>query len=246
MNSSACTAWARRCTEALIAEENGAAWPGLRAVGGHRDLLAYLVRRLFGKRRELVVCVDRCRDPSVPVATILRRPQDTIAVRADARHPRIPYRCDLLWRRRARIPAASNSATVRASLALSWRSRARRRRKTRRPLPIIERRRAREGQARRAVVSPIDGAAVGQVSDAGLTRSCSGARRRGRRASPAWAAQPVEERAVALERTADLYQQNRDTLLALLQHEGGKTLEDASGGSTRGNRLLPLLCGASA
>ena len=43
----------------------------------------------------------------------------------------------------------------------------------------------------------------------------------------AWAATPCDERAVALERAADRLEENRGQLLALLQNEGGKTLDDA-------------------
>ena len=43
----------------------------------------------------------------------------------------------------------------------------------------------------------------------------------------AWNATPVADRAAALERTADLYEKHRDALIALLQSEGGKTLDDA-------------------
>ena len=44
---------------------------------------------------------------------------------------------------------------------------------------------------------------------------------------PLWAARPVSERADALDRAATLLEQNRAVLLALLQVEGGKTLDDA-------------------
>jgi RHH-type proline utilization regulon transcriptional repressor/proline dehydrogenase/delta 1-pyrroline-5-carboxylate dehydrogenase len=44
---------------------------------------------------------------------------------------------------------------------------------------------------------------------------------------PAWAATPVEERAALLERSADRLEINRGRLLALLQSEAGKTLDDA-------------------
>ena len=44
---------------------------------------------------------------------------------------------------------------------------------------------------------------------------------------PAWAATPVEERAAALERAADALERERGRLIALLQVEGGKTLDDA-------------------
>ena len=44
---------------------------------------------------------------------------------------------------------------------------------------------------------------------------------------PAWAATPVERRAEILERAAELLEAARGRLIALLQVEGGKTLDDA-------------------
>jgi RHH-type proline utilization regulon transcriptional repressor/proline dehydrogenase/delta 1-pyrroline-5-carboxylate dehydrogenase len=41
-----------------------------------------------------------------------------------------------------------------------------------------------------------------------------------------WEETPAEERAAILERAADLFEDNRDRFLALLAHEGGKTLDD--------------------
>ncbi|TAF41656.1 MAG: bifunctional proline dehydrogenase/L-glutamate gamma-semialdehyde dehydrogenase PutA [Alphaproteobacteria bacterium] len=46
-------------------------------------------------------------------------------------------------------------------------------------------------------------------------------------AYPAWGATDCEQRALILEKIADLYEQERDQLLALLVHEAGKTLIDA-------------------
>ena len=88
-----------------------------------------------------------------------------------------------------------------------------------------DRRRGAQGHAR-AVVSPIDGKTIGQVSEAdeAIAAEALAAAAKG---FAAWAARPVAERAAALERTADLYEQHRDALLALLQPEGGKTLDDA-------------------
>ncbi|MGB6508731.1 MAG: L-glutamate gamma-semialdehyde dehydrogenase, partial [Xanthobacteraceae bacterium] len=43
----------------------------------------------------------------------------------------------------------------------------------------------------------------------------------------AWAATPVDERAAALDRAADRLESNRGRLIALLQSEAGKTLDDA-------------------
>jgi RHH-type proline utilization regulon transcriptional repressor/proline dehydrogenase/delta 1-pyrroline-5-carboxylate dehydrogenase len=175
--------------EALLDDEPGAACRVYAPVGGHRDLLAYLVRRLLENGANSSF-VSVAADPSVPVATILKRPQEWIADASHARHPRIPLPRDLY------APERKNSAGVefgdRASLE------------------------ALLSGVRKAVALPeADGETV---SDA-LAGAAKG--------FPAWAATPVETRASALERTADLYEQNRDALLALLQSEGGKTLDDA-------------------
>ena len=84
---------------------------------------------------------------------------------------------------------------------------------------------ARKGTSR-AVVSPIDGSTVGHVAEAdgAIAADALAAAARG---FAAWAERPVEERAAALERVADLLEQNRAALIALLQREGGKTLDDA-------------------
>jgi RHH-type proline utilization regulon transcriptional repressor/proline dehydrogenase/delta 1-pyrroline-5-carboxylate dehydrogenase len=78
----------------------------------------------------------------------------------------------------------------------------------------------------RAVRSPIDGAAVGMVTegDEAVVRSAFAAAEAG---FPAWDATPVGTRAAALDRAADLLEERRGPLIALLQVEGGKTLDDA-------------------
>ena len=78
----------------------------------------------------------------------------------------------------------------------------------------------------RAVISPIDGQTIGVVREAddAIVISAMAAAAAG---FPAWAATPVDERAAALERAADRLEVNRGRLIALLQSEGGKTLDDA-------------------
>jgi RHH-type proline utilization regulon transcriptional repressor/proline dehydrogenase/delta 1-pyrroline-5-carboxylate dehydrogenase len=69
-------------------------------VGSHRDLLAYLVRRLLenGANSSFVALAA---DDKVPVATLLRRPADIIGGADNARHPNIPLPHDLYRPRRA-------------------------------------------------------------------------------------------------------------------------------------------------
>ena len=63
-------------------------------VGSHRDLLAYLVRRLLenGANSSFVALAA---DDNMPVATLLRRPADIIGTADSARHPNIPLPRDL-------------------------------------------------------------------------------------------------------------------------------------------------------
>ncbi len=64
-------------------------------VGSHRDLLAYLVRRLLenGANSSFVAIAA---DDNVPVATLLRRPAEIIGSADNARQPNIPLPRDLL------------------------------------------------------------------------------------------------------------------------------------------------------
>src|SRR5579863_5595194 len=63
-------------------------------VGSHRDLLAYLVRRLLenGANSSFVALAA---DDAVPAQKLLRRPADIIGTPANAAHPNIPLPCDL-------------------------------------------------------------------------------------------------------------------------------------------------------
>src|SRR6266403_653742 len=63
-------------------------------VGSHRDLLAYLVRRVLenGANSSFVAIAA---DDTVPVKTLLRRPAAIIGDPENARHPNIPIPRDL-------------------------------------------------------------------------------------------------------------------------------------------------------
>ncbi len=80
--------------ELLLAERPDAAVRVYAPVGGHRDLLAYLVRRLLenGANSSFVSAVA---DPAVPVSVLLKRPQAWIGDARHARHPKVPLPRDL-------------------------------------------------------------------------------------------------------------------------------------------------------
>jgi RHH-type proline utilization regulon transcriptional repressor/proline dehydrogenase/delta 1-pyrroline-5-carboxylate dehydrogenase len=207
--------------ETLLGELPGAACRVYAPVGGHRDLLAYLVRRLLENGANSSF-VSVAADPAVPIADILKRPRDWIAGSAAVRHSRIPLPRDLYR------PDRRNSAGVefgeRASLdALVADARASAPRNAK-AAPLLD------GIAlagpERPILSPIDGAPVGIVveADTAIVNAAMAAASAG---YAAWSAGPVDSRSSALERAGDLIEENRGRLIALLQSEGGKTLDDA-------------------
>jgi hypothetical protein len=143
----------------LIAEFPDAVCRVYAPVGGHRDLLAYLVRRLLENGANSSF-VSVAADPKVPIADILRRPQSAIGNARNARNPNIPLPRDL-YRPERRNSRASNSASARAST----RSSPKPRRARCGPRRAAGRRRHAAGRVR-AVISPIDGHAVGTVIEA--------------------------------------------------------------------------------
>jgi RHH-type proline utilization regulon transcriptional repressor/proline dehydrogenase/delta 1-pyrroline-5-carboxylate dehydrogenase len=73
--------------------------------------------------------------------------------------------------------------------------------------------------------SPIDGAAIGEVTE-GDEAIAAAAMTAAEAGFADWAATPVDRRAAALERAADLLEARRGWLLRLMAREGGKTLDD--------------------
>ena len=190
-------------------------------VGGHRDLLAYLVRRLLENGANSSF-VSAAADKSVPVEDILRRPQSRIAGPHAARNRKIPLPRDLF------LPERQNSAGTefgeRASLDALMSAVRMGATERAEAAPLVD------GVAlpgrERPVVSPIDGRALGVVreGDETIARAAMAAAAAG---FAAWTATPAGERAAIFERAADRLEQERGPLIALLQNEGGKTLDDA-------------------
>jgi RHH-type proline utilization regulon transcriptional repressor/proline dehydrogenase/delta 1-pyrroline-5-carboxylate dehydrogenase len=207
--------------QALHTQIPGAACRVYAPVGGHRDLLAYLVRRLLENGANTSF-VSAAADPAIAVSDILKRPRDIIIRPQDARHPHIPLPRDLY------APARINSAGVEFGDGESLDALLRDVRAHERGLssaaPLVGG--AKAAGPVRPVISPVDGATIGEVTDAGKTMPAS-AMSSARAGFPAWAATDLDRRAVALERAADLLEARRGSFIALLQNEGGKTLDDA-------------------
>lgn len=162
-------------------------------VGSHRDLLAYLVRRLLenGANSSFVA---QAADDRVPVTALLQRPADAIVKPQAAAHPKIPLPADLF------APERRNSRGVEfgARAALD------------RLLTDVK--------AETIDLEPVADATPEQAN-AAVTAARAG--------FLAWSRTPAAIRAAALEQAADLLDSRGTRFIALLQAEGGKTLDDA-------------------
>lgn len=208
--------------EKLLSENAGYACRTYAPVGGHQDLLAYLVRRLLenGANSSFVSISG---DPDVPVADLLVPPADIIGHAGAARHRRIPLPGELYG------PTRRNSAGVELGHAESLESlQSEIAAAAAQAFPeagaLIDGRL--EGEAPRPVLSPIDGKPIGHVREAGSALA-DRALRAAQAGFVGWNAVPARTRAAALRKAADLMEQRRGLLLALLQAEAGKTLDDA-------------------
>jgi RHH-type proline utilization regulon transcriptional repressor/proline dehydrogenase/delta 1-pyrroline-5-carboxylate dehydrogenase len=207
--------------DALMADAPGAACRVYAPVGEHRDLLAYLVRRLLENGANSSF-VSVAADPAVAIADILRRPQTQIGDARHARNPRIARPADLY------APTRRNSAGIefgdRAALTALLADIESSTPAHLEAAPVVDG--ARVEGLWRAVLSPIDGATVGHVSegDDKIVAAATDAAAAGFRA---WAATPIARRADILERAGDLLETRRPMLIGLLAREGGKTLADA-------------------
>lgn len=181
-------------------------------VGAHRDLLAYLVRRLLENGANSSF-VNRIVDESIPPEEVVQDPFGPLPPR------RLPSGAELF------LPARRNSRgrdlTDRPTLAQLDSARGRFRESVWEAAPVLAQGAA-EGP-RRALHEPATGRLVGHVTEASaatVARAVAAAR--------PWEA-PLPERVEALRRASDLLEANEGEILALLAREAGKTLPDAGG-----------------
>ncbi|HUC64533.1 MAG TPA: bifunctional proline dehydrogenase/L-glutamate gamma-semialdehyde dehydrogenase PutA [Stellaceae bacterium] len=190
-------------------------------VGGHEDLLAYLVRRLLENGANTSF-VNRLVDEAAPIAEIVADPIARLAALPQKRHPRIPVPQELYGasRRNSRgIDLSDRLRLVGLAEAMTyavepWHA-----------APIIG------GEERAGLANPVLDPAdrrreLGTVAtasqahlDEALTRAAA--------AAPGWDAIGAEHRAACLERAAELMEARHPSLLSLIVREGGRTIPDA-------------------
>lgn len=187
-------------------------------VGSHRELLAYLVRRLLENGANSSF-VNRIADEQVSLDDLVRDPIAELAALEPKRNPKIILPRDVFG------SARHNSAGVDLSDPLVRE-------------PLLERLTELESKSWTArptigkgqpkpVTSPHDRRIeVGTVFEA-TADEVDRMARAGHSAQVAWDALGGEARAQLLDRAADLYEEHREELFSLCIREAGKTLIDA-------------------
>ncbi|WP_419906115.1 bifunctional proline dehydrogenase/L-glutamate gamma-semialdehyde dehydrogenase PutA [Hoeflea sp.] len=190
-------------------------------VGGYRDLLAYLVRRLLenGANSSFVAVAG---DASVPVSELLERPLDQLGFKdgKSARHSAIPLPLAIYGDRR-------NSAGIEFGDRVALQTLADGMEEAVAPVkahPLVPGVMVHRGGVE--VRSPADpGRVVGSIAQA-ASEDIETAMKAARSGFSRWSRRPAAERAAALARAADLLEAERDRFMSLLSLEAGKTLDD--------------------
>jgi RHH-type proline utilization regulon transcriptional repressor/proline dehydrogenase/delta 1-pyrroline-5-carboxylate dehydrogenase len=196
-------------------------------VGEHKDLLAYLVRRLLENGANTSF-VNRFMDEQVPVAEIVRDPISEIERLESYAHPRLPLPGALYAdRRNSRGIDLGNPPDVEAL---------RREVSTRRPVKPEPAATAAAGPiingillpgSTHPVTNPADRRdIVGSVRDA-TPAEIAMAFDAGAAAQPAWNLSGGDARAACLDKASDLLEAGRAEFHELLLREAGKTISDA-------------------
>ena len=189
-------------------------------VGGHEELLAYLVRRLLENGANTSF-VNRIQDEKLPIEEIIADPVAKVRRLSIVPHPQIPPPIDLFGAERHN----SRGIDLNDPQALARLGQTMAAARFEPATPIVggtaqagPARLARDPVDTRRVVGEVVEATPAHV-DAALTRAVG--------AAADWDAAPADERAACLERTADFMEQGRAELMALCVREAGKTIPDA-------------------
>jgi RHH-type proline utilization regulon transcriptional repressor/proline dehydrogenase/delta 1-pyrroline-5-carboxylate dehydrogenase len=188
-------------------------------VGSHKELLAYLVRRLLENGANSSF-VNRIADVEVGLDELTRDSVEQLEALQPRRNPKIPLPRDIFGtNRRNSVGVDLTDPSVRE--------------------PLLARLRMLEGRNWTAapsgggtgqpqpVCTPFDRRLqVGTVVEAS-PQEVDRMVRTGHAAQLEWDARRGEERARLLDRTADLFEQNQELFFSLCIREGGKTLPDA-------------------
>jgi RHH-type proline utilization regulon transcriptional repressor/proline dehydrogenase/delta 1-pyrroline-5-carboxylate dehydrogenase len=188
-------------------------------VGGHKDLLAYLVRRLLENGANSSF-VNRMADADVPVAELVTDPAADLAALKPHRNPSIPLPADIYPNRRNSAGIDLADPTMRKPLLTALEA------LQKREWAAVPTALETDGGAAHQIRSPQDGAIVGQSQDA-TSADIDLMLTRAEAAQPAWDALGGAERAALLIKASDLFEAHAAEIISLCQREAGKTLTDS-------------------
>lgn len=185
-------------------------------VGSHKELLAYLVRRLLENGANSSF-VNRIADAEIGLDELIRDPVAELEACRPYRNPAIPNPGNLFGAARRNSAGCDlTDPSVREPLL--------------RRLSDLERKRWTAGQGsgpRHLVRSPFDrDLVVGEAVEAS-SQELDSMLGRAAAAQPAWDRLGGEARADFLDRAADLFEEHREDFYSLCIREAGKTLPDA-------------------
>ena len=192
-------------------------------VGGHEDLLAYLVRRLLENGANTSF-VNRIADAGRPVDDLIADPAEQLAALPSKRHPRIPLPRDLYGAVRSNSAGLdlADGPTLNALVQTIAQSRNRQYAAA----PLVGGR-VSAGTDGHAIANPADTRdRIGSVVEA-LASDVEAAMSIAASAQRGWDATPARRRAEILQQAAGLMESRMKALAALIVREGGRTLADA-------------------
>jgi len=190
-------------------------------VGGHEDLLPYLVRRLLENGANTSF-VHALLDERVPVEKVVVDPIDAVEAHPD-RHAKIPTPIEVYGSRRRN--SAGLDLSVKADRARLEKAVAALDTVTLSAGPLVGGKLTAGGPPLPVVAPANEGKVVGAVSEAQIPQ-IDEAFRLARAAQPAWDQAGGPARAKTLRAMADALEANIDRLIAILAREAGKTLSD--------------------
>ncbi len=189
-------------------------------VGGHKELLAYLVRRLLENGANSSF-VNRMADAEVPIDDLVGDPVEELAALTPRRNPAIPLPHQIFPGRRNSAGVDLADPLLRTPLlahlddlaALRWEAE---------PTALA----GEPGPAAEIRAPHDNGQVVGTIRNASAA-DVAFAAERAAKAQPGWNALGGAERAALLEKAADAFEAHTPEFLSLCQREAGKSPVDA-------------------
>ena len=191
-------------------------------VGGHEDLLPYLVRRLLENGANTSF-VNQLADPNAPIDDLVADPTDTMRSSLGQRHAQIPLPHSLFGESRVNsqgVDLSDSNALIAlaqqmaAATEQTWTCTA-----------LVDGKPG-IGQAQEVTNPAQRNEVVGTVVDADEA-SIEAALDLGSKAAPTWERTPAADRGDVLDRVANLYEEHSAALMNLAVREAGKTIGDA-------------------